>query len=217
MEFTLFKELAELSWINLITIGIALLAAVFLIAVLVRQRAQNPSAFAAKKANPTRALVYGALCISLSFVLSYLKLFSLPQGGSITLVSMLPLAFYANRFGVKYGLVAGFAAGLLQFIQKPEVVHWIQPFLDYMFAFACLGLAGLFPNSLPIGMAVGGLGRTICSTISGAVFFGMYAPEGMNPWVYSISYSLFLSIGPDTLLCVIASLLPPVKRLFERI
>ena len=65
----------------------------------------------------TKRLVYGALCIALSFALSYVKLFSMPMGGSITLCSMLPLMLYAYRFGTPAGLLAGLAYGLLQLIQ----------------------------------------------------------------------------------------------------
>ena len=81
--------------------------------------------------NKTKSLVYGALCIALSFALSYVKLFSMPMGGSVTLCSMLPLMFYSYRFGLSKGLLAGLAYGLLQLIQKPELgpVHQLG-FLD---------------------------------------------------------------------------------------
>jgi len=163
-----------------------------------------------------RALTEGAVMVALAQVLSYLKLFELPQGGSITVAAILPVCLYAHWFGIRKGLLAGFAFGLLQFLQEPIAVHPIQPFLDYMLAFACLGLAGLFPRSLPLGIIAGGIGRILCSWVSGAVFFAEYAPEGMNAWVYSFGYQM-ISLGPDALICLVVAMLPVCKRLFERL
>ena len=113
--------------------------------------------------NRTRALVYGALCVALSFVLSYIKLFSLPMGGSLTLCSMLPIAAYACVFGPAYGFAAGFAYSLLQIIQGAWVVHWAQFLLDYIFAFTCYGIPSLFPKKLIKGLTVAGLARLLFS------------------------------------------------------
>ncbi|MDL2258433.1 energy-coupled thiamine transporter ThiT [Eubacteriales bacterium OttesenSCG-928-K08] len=218
MEFTLFAELSGLPAVTYITLIVALGLVAVLVVALVRAakaRAKTPQNETAQH-NSTQALVYGALCVALSFLLSYLKLFEMPQGGSITLCSVLPIALYANWYGLKNGLLAGFACGLLQFIQKPIAVHWLSPFLDYILAFSCIGLAGLFPEKLPLGLLVGGVGRIICSTVSGAVFFAEYAPEGMNPWIYSTIYNT-ISLGPDSLICIVVAALPPVKKAFERL
>ena len=103
------------------------------------------------------------------------------------------------------------AGGILQFIQQPEIVHWAQPLFDYIFAFGCFGLAGFFRRSLPLGLIAGGIGRILFSTLSGVLFFAMYAPEGMKPRVYSISYNTVV-LGPDVLLCFLIAVLPPVKK-----
>ena len=178
------------------------------------------------QSSKTKVLVYGALCIALSFALSYVKLFSMPLGGSVTLCSMLPLMFYAYRFGTPAGLLAGLAYGLLQFIQKPEVAYWLQILVDYPLAFAMLGLAGLTRNPsqldagmawrLPAGILLAGIGRLLCHVVSGAVFFGMYAPEGMNPWWYSFLYNGGY-LGIDTLLCLVVASVPPVRKLLLKI
>ncbi|MDF2592640.1 MAG: energy-coupled thiamine transporter ThiT, partial [Clostridia bacterium] len=63
---------------------------------------------------------------------------------------------------------------------------------DYIVAFGVLGLAGMFNKSLKgviLGVFVGVLGRFVSSVISGAIVFGAYAPETMNPWVYSMIYN----------------------------
>ncbi len=169
----------------------------------------------------TKSLVYGALCIALAFALSYVKLFSMPMGGSVTLCSMLPLMFYSYRFGLGRGLLAGLAYGLLQLLQKPEVVHWAQLVLDYPLAFALIGLSGVTAAKdgrlsgaawrLPLGVLIGGAARMACHVVSGAVFFGAYAPEGMNAWWYSFLYNGGY-LGVDTLLCMLVAALPPVRK-----
>ncbi len=165
-----------------------------------------------------RKLVYAALSIALSFALSYVKLFSMPMGGSITLCSMLPLCLYACAFGPRYGFIAAFAYGVLQVIQGAYIVHPAQFILDYFLAFTALGLASLFPKKYALGAAAGGIGRMICSIISGAVFFSSYAAEAgwSNAWLYSVVYNLS-TIGVDAALCVIVALLPPVKKLADKL
>lgn len=171
---------------------------------------------------PVRTLVTGALCIAMAFVLSYIKLFSMPAGGSVTLCSMLPIFLFADRFGLKNGLLAGLAYGLLQFLQKPEIYHWAQVVIDYPLAFSALGLAGVFacvknPKArawtLPMGCVVGGAGRLVFAVVSGAVFFGAYAPEGMNPWLYSLGYN-GAYLGVDAALCVLLSV--PVCAILQK-
>ena len=151
-----------------------------------------------------RALTYGALCMAMSFVLSYIKLYSMPLGGSVTLASMLPLLWYSNKFGMRNGFIAGAAYGLLQLIQKPEIYHWVQVLLDYPLAFMMLGLAGSVKN-LQLGSILVVAGRWICHIISGAVFFGECMPEGWsNAWVYSAAYNgAYLLV--DLIICIVLS------------
>jgi thiamine transporter len=146
-----------------------------------------------------KKLVFGGMCVALSFILSYFKIFSMPQGGSITVASMLPLILYAFVCGPVAGITAGVAYGFLQFFQDAYSAHWMSIFLDYPLAFGCLGLAGCIPSkfkSLEVRFVLASLvavvGRLIMHVLSGAIFFHMYAPEGMNPWFYS----LFVYNGP---------------------
>lgn len=210
MEFKLFKKLAALKGADLVLLLVAAALAALLLYGVIRY---NKSGHKTAK-NSTRALVYGALSMTLSFVLSYFKLFSLLFGGSVTLCSMLPLMLYASVFGPVWGFGAALAYGFLQFVQGAYVVHWAQLILDYFVAFSCLGIPSLFPEKPVLGCAAGGTARLLVSTVSGAVFF---ASEGLSygyadPWAYSFLYNL-LTIGIDTLLVVIAASLPPVKRL----
>ena len=128
----------------------------------------------------TKKLVYAAMGIALAMVTSYIKVWEMPMGGSVTLLSMLFVCLIGYWFGPKYGLITGAAFGLLQFILNPYMVSIPQVLLDYPLAFGALGLSGFFCNKkygLQIGYVVGVLGRFVFSTLSGVVFFASYAPE----------------------------------------
>lgn len=163
-----------------------------------------------------RSVVFGALCISTAFVLSYFKIFSLPYGGSITLCSMLPIMLYASWVGPKYGFLAAFAYGWLQVIQGAYVVHPVQFVLDYILAFTALGLASLFRTKTlrPIGILVAGLARMAFSVVSGVVFFS--DAINMAAFEYSLVYNL-VTIGADTLICFIVYIIPPVRKALDRL
>ena len=103
----------------------------------------------------TRILVEGAIMVALATVLSFIRVVKLPWGGSITLLSMLPIVLFSIRRGIKSGLTVSFLYALIQFIQGIIVdglFGWgLTPggliaciFLDYLLAFTVLGLAGLF-------------------------------------------------------------------------
>ena len=141
-----------------------------------------------KSSDRVRTLVEGALCVALSVVLSYFKIFKMPQGGSITL-EMAPLFFFAYRHGFKWGISAGALSGLFQMLFGGYIYHPVQAILDYPLAFACTGLAGAFGSHFVVGTLVAGAGRLFCHTASGAIFFASYAPAGQNPWLYSTIYN----------------------------
>ena len=125
----------------------------------------------------TFLLVEGALMIAMAFVLSYIKLYDMPMGGSITL-EMIPLVIMGLRHGVKWGTFIGCVL------------------LDYLFAFTVLGLAGLFlplfKNKLigaAVGTAICGALRFLCSFLSGWLLWGSYAPKGWSVAYYSLIYN----------------------------
>lgn len=151
-----------------------------------------------KRGFDSKSIAYAAVCIAMSFALSYLRVVKMPQGGSITIASLLPLMIYAYMFGIKKGVFAGFIYGLLQALQSPTILHPAQFLLDYPVAFACIGLAGLFANFKPleklpqvqflIGGVIAGLGRFVMHFLSGTFAFGSFAGEGQPAWLYSLIY-----------------------------
>jgi thiamine transporter len=130
-----------------------------------------------------------AIFVSLATVLSFIKIFSLPQGGSVTAGSMVPILWLALRRGPKVGLFAATLYGVVQLVVDPQVYYPIQVLLDYPIAFGSLGLAGFFQNRLFVGIILGISGRFLAHFFSGIIFFSSFAPEGMNPALYSAIYN----------------------------
>ncbi len=136
----------------------------------------------------TRMLVEGGLAAALAIALSYLKLWRMPQGGSVTLENI-PLLIFSLRWGIKAGMGAGVVAGIVQLMLGGYVVHPVQALLDYPLAFGALGLAGSVRRPIWVGLSLGSFLRFACHVLSGVVFFGSYAPEGTNVWLYSTIYN----------------------------
>ena len=144
-----------------------------------------------KKNLTLRALTEGAVFVALAQILSYLKLFRLPQGGSIT-VAMLPIFLYCARWGFGPGILASFVYSVLQLLLDGAYAWGWQSILgDYIVAYTALGLAGLFhkqKNGFFVGIVVGCLARLLIHYVVGATVWGEYMPEtffGMtmhSPW-----------------------------------
>jgi thiamine transporter len=138
----------------------------------------------------SRVLAEIAIFVALATALSFIIIFQLPEGGSITLASMVPIIWLALRRGTKIGLFAGVVYGVVQLVVMPQIYFLPQVLLDYPLAFGCLGLAGFFQKRWAlVGVVVAITGRFMMHLISGALFFASYAPAGMNPWVYSAIYN----------------------------
>jgi thiamine transporter len=142
----------------------------------------------------TRILAEAAVMIALAVVLDALRLYTLPQGGSITVGEMVPLLFLALRRGTKIGVFAGAIFGIIDVYFEPFIYNPFQFLLDYPLAFGALGLAGFFSRrplnwAPPVGVAVGLGGRFVCHFFSGMIFFASFAPAGENPALYSAIYN----------------------------
>ena len=171
------------------------------------------------KKTDIRALTVSALMLALATVLGMIKLFEMPQGGSVTLLSILPIAVCGYLLGTRRGVMAGFCVGLINLIFGPYVIHPVQLLMDYPVAFGAVGLAGLTRNSsngLTKGYIIGLIGRYICAVLSGVIFFGEYAPEGFNAWTWSLWYNLtYLAV--EGIISIIIINIPPVKNMFNRL
>jgi thiamine transporter len=139
-----------------------------------------------------KQLTVSALCLALAFVLSNVKLFKLPMGGSVTVFSMFFVTFIGYLYGPRVSLSAAFAYGLLQMVVDPYIIALPQLLCDYVLAFGALGVSGFFyekRHGMIKGYLAGIFGRFLFSTLSGIIFFAEYAPEGWNPILYSMAYN----------------------------
>ncbi len=167
----------------------------------------------------TRRLVFSAMAMALAFVTSFIKFLSLPMGGSITLFSMFFICLIGYWYGLRSGLMAAVAYGILQLITGPYIISFPQMLCDYIFAFGALGLAGVFSGSkygLVKGYILGVVGRFVFAFLSGLIFFGQFAPEGMSPAVYSASYN-GIYIFTEAIITIIIILIPPVTKALVRV
>ena len=205
-----FEDLVNANPWLLLTAGIVMAGGVSLL-VLFGKKNIGPMI---KKRWDVQELVVGALCISLAFVLSFIKIWEMPMGGSITPASMLPIIVFSYIYGTKKGMLVALTYGCLQMLQDLYVVHWAQFILDYLLAFAVLSTAGLFKKHLLPGILLAGVLRFLCSYISGFIFFAEYAPSGQSPLLYSLLYNGTYML-PDTLICITVTLIPGMRRSIE--
>ncbi len=189
-------------------------------ATLARRANANPAHWS------TAAISEMAIAVALAAALGLVKLFVMPQGGSVSL-EMLPILFIAVRRGLVPALTVGVVYGCLQLLLPGAfLVQPVQVLLDYPLAFGALGLAGLAPvPALPVhlswaevrraparvvpfaaaltgAVALGVSARLVCHFLSGIIFFSSYAPAGQAAWVYSLTYNL-LYLAPEALITVV--------------
>ena len=180
------------------------------------------------------ALCECALMLALAVVLSYVKLFTLPFDGSITLFSMLPLCLISIKYGIKWGLGTAFCYSWFQILQGGVFAWGLTPtmliaslLLDYLLAFSVLGLAGLFRKKGYLGM-IGGVAmactlRFLVHFIAGVVLwanlaeFVAFGQEWVNqPVLYSLCYNGIYMLPETLLTTAMAAVLlkvPQMKRM----
>ena len=190
-----------------------------------------------KRRTKTAVFVEGAIMAALATVLSYVRIFHFPWGGSITLLSMLPIAIYSIRHGMKNGMMVSFLFALIQLAQGIVVdglLAWgLTPvmligciMLDYILPFTVLGFAGMLRRKGTVGAVAGTTSvivlRFASHTLSGVVIFHSAGKlwEGFstdNEWLYSLLYNgaymlpelVFTLVG-----AVILLRLPQTRKLF---
>lgn len=153
----------------------------------------------------TAPAVFASVSIAMSFALSYIRFLSLPQGGSVTLASLLPLLIYSHMFGIRKGAIAGAIYGFLQFVQSPWFIHPVQFLLDYPIAFGAVGLAGIFRErgvlgkrralQFLLGALCASLIRYAAHVVSGTYVFGSGDPNfGAVAWSFLYNAFVFADI-----------------------
>ena len=176
----------------------------------------------AEKKMSAKQLVFCGVAIALAYITSYIKIFNMPWGGSVTLCSMLFIVLVANWYGVGTGLFVGLAYGILQFIQEPYVLSFFQVCCDYIFAFAALGLAGVFAKSnhgLLKGYILAVVARGAFHALGGYLYWMDYMPDNfpksltaVYPILYNYSYLLV-----EGVITVIVISIPAVAKGLARV
>ena len=157
------------------------------------------------KSNSVRKLTETAIMLALAVALSYVTIFKLPMGGSITLFSQVPIIIIGYRYGWKWGVGTGIMYGILEMLLqglgnfayvKGIGAYIILILADYVLAFMSLGLGGgLFkkiknqPLALGLGALVASALRFVCHFISGVTIWGEYADGWKSVWAYSAGYN----------------------------
>lgn len=204
--------LTTAGYVLCIAVGIILFAAALVFAGKISE----------KKKMGTRQLVFCAMAMALAFITSYLKLFNMPWGGSVTLCSMLFIVLVANWYGPKTGVLVGLAYGILQFIQEPYVLSFFQVCCDYILAFAALGVAGFFAKSshgLLKGYIAAVIARGAFHALGGYLYWMDYMPDNfpkaltsVYPIVYNYSY-----LVAEGIITVIIISIPAVSKALNRV
>ena len=178
----------------------------------------------AQKSFSVKQLVFSAAALALAFVTSYIRIFSMPWGGSVTLCSMLFVTLIGYWYGPRIGITAGFAYGLLEFVQDggSYILDPLQACLDYIFAFAALGISGFFSkskNGLLKGYIAAILARGLFHSIGGYIYWMDYMPEefpaslrAVYPIVYNYAYIVI-----EGIITVIIISVPAVKKALAQI
>lgn len=166
-----------------------------------------------------RKLTTCALCIALASILSMIRLYRFPFGGSVTLLSMLVITLPAWIYDAKAGILSGFVYGILQFVLGPTVVSIPQVIFDYVLAFSVMGVAGFVntgKNALIKGYILAVIARWVIATLAGLAWVaaGSMAWEGWNPVPYSMVYNAAY-IFTEAAVTLIIIAMPPVKKVLE--
>lgn len=216
-DLLFFNSLVEENFTDLVTYTSIALIVILLITVGV---------MLARKKLATQDIAYAGVAISISFVLSFLKVTPVLYGGSITLASLAPLLIYAYYFGFAKALVCGLIYGLLQFIQDPYILTPATFTLDYLLAFASVSVMGLFSKAslnaktVTLGTTLSILCRFVMHFISGILYFNHGSIWVNLPANSAVSYSLLYQtvyLIPDLVICLAVMLVLLKTRVLEQI
>ena len=199
--------------------AVTIIAALLLIAVVVYLCSKNSST----KKMTTQQLVTCAVALALAYVASYIRVFKLPFGGSVTLFSMLFIALIGYWYGVKVGVLTGLVYGIFQFLQEPYVLSLFQVCCDYILAFGAMGLSGLFSKSKKHGLLKAYLiaifARGAFHALGGYLYWMDYMPENfpqslatLYPIIYNYSYILL-----EGVLTIVVISVPAVSKALNQI
>lgn len=177
-----------------------------------------------------RKITVAAILIALGAVLSLIKIWTNPWGGSVTLLSMVPIVLISVMFGASWGLFSSFVYSLVQIVLDlagmmawgMDARMWLGAIVfDYIVAYTVIGMAGLFRKKGIIGICLGTVlalsARFASHFISGYIFFDIWMPETFsNSAVYSVVYNGTYML-PELITTVIAIIVLYKTNAIERL
>ena len=169
-----------------------------------------------KQGSKVKRLCVSAIMLALATALSLVKIYTLPLGGSITLLSMLPIVFLSINYGLGWGFFTAFVYSLIQFaLDFASIASWgLTPAIfvgcivfDYILAFTALGIAGIFRKKGVWGAVFGTclalFLRFFSHLLSGLILFRSY--EVFNsPFLWSLCYNGSFML-PEMIITAIAT------------
>ncbi len=167
-----------------------------------------------------------AMLVSLATVLSFIKVYEAPLGGSVTLFSMIPILLCGFLFGARAGFASAFVYSCLQLLFGIGTVAYVPDplgivlctLLDYIFAFTLLGVTGFFKHmkiniylKVTLGTLFALLLRFACHILSGGIVWYAITKDGAwneavfrhTKWIYSLIYNSQFMI-PEIILSLVA-------------
>ena len=202
----------------------ALVVIAILVMILIDVLRGRKAGEAGAKRPPVTTVTFAGASIALAYVLSFIKIYPMPWGGAVTLLSMFFVAYVGYLFGPGVGFAAAFVYSILQFIQDGGS-YMLSPFqvcCDYFLAFTALGASGFFKNKkngLVIGYIFAVMLRGLFHTIGGYLYWMDYMPEDFPSSlaaIYPLAYN-YAYLIPEMIITVIVILLPPVKKALNRV
>jgi thiamine transporter len=163
-----------------------------------------------------KIMVEVSLLVATAVLLSFLKLFPMAYGGSVSL-DMLPIFILAFRHGGKAGMLGGALLGVIKLLINPYYIHPVQVLLDYPVPFMLLGVAGfgILRKNRILGVLAGSSLRFIIHVVAGVVFFAEYAPEGTPALLYSMGYNASYLVPEAILVLLVVLLLGRRREILE--
>ena len=164
------------------------------------------------------ALVECSVMVALAFVLSFVKPWQMPLGGSVTICSMLPILLIAIKYGPLVGvgtafvysltqLAQGFIEGDLSLASMTPTVFVVALLFDYVVPYTLLGLGGIFGKksrwTAALGMLLAVTLRITSHYLTGVTIWAQWTPDGWSHWVYSLAYNGGYLL-PDFAICLVA-------------
>lgn len=182
------------------------------------------------KNKKTQILVECAIMLGLASALSQIKFLQMPMGGSVTLMSLLPIALISIKRGVKVGIPVAFLFAIITFaLSRFEVFAWgLTPIaligsllLDYTLSPTVLGLSGMFRHKGIKGQLTGITMAVflifMCHFVSGILIFGQFA-DGRTPFMHSLLYNgsyLLPELGMTLVGATFLLKTPQVRKMFS--